>query len=160
MSTACSFYSWVPQKHGARKSHGCVKPSFSRILTLTRFAPYALGQAPLPHEPARPHALFRSRSHTKSRHRPRSRVSMICRGRVRLHAHLLFRYSGANCLVRAAYSRITAGCVFTVSVSGELAMQPTVIFVGRGLTHFGEFVSWWVGDVIRRTYKFGGWFTR
>ena len=29
MSTACSFHSWVPQKHGARKSGGCVKPSFS-----------------------------------------------------------------------------------------------------------------------------------
>ena len=29
MSTACSFYSWVPQKHGARQSHGCVNPSFS-----------------------------------------------------------------------------------------------------------------------------------
>ena len=23
------FYSWVPQKHGARQSHGCVNPSFS-----------------------------------------------------------------------------------------------------------------------------------
>jgi hypothetical protein len=29
VSTACSFDSWVPQKHGARQSHGCVKPSFS-----------------------------------------------------------------------------------------------------------------------------------
>src|ERR1700733_8981934 len=38
----------APQKHGARQSHGCVNPSFSRILTRTRFAPYALGQAPLP----------------------------------------------------------------------------------------------------------------
>jgi len=32
------------QKHGARQSHRCVKPSFSRILTRTRFAPYALGK--------------------------------------------------------------------------------------------------------------------
>src|SRR3984885_8218017 len=38
----------APQKHGARQNHGCVKPSFSRILTRTRFAPYALGQARLP----------------------------------------------------------------------------------------------------------------
>jgi hypothetical protein len=38
----------VPQKHGARQSDGCVKPSFSRILTRTRFAPNALGQAQLP----------------------------------------------------------------------------------------------------------------
>ena len=29
VSTACSFDSWVPQKHGARQSLGCVKPSFS-----------------------------------------------------------------------------------------------------------------------------------
>src|SRR5471032_78951 len=41
----------VPQKHGARKSHGCLNPSFSRILTRTRFAPYALGQAQLPRNP-------------------------------------------------------------------------------------------------------------
>src|SRR5471032_2087373 len=38
----------APQKHGARQNHGCVNPSFSRILTRTRFAPYALGQARLP----------------------------------------------------------------------------------------------------------------
>ena len=38
----------APQKHGARQNHRCVNPSFSRILTRTRFAPYALGQAPLP----------------------------------------------------------------------------------------------------------------
>ena len=38
----------APQKHGARQSHGCLNPSFSRILTRTRFAPYALGQALLP----------------------------------------------------------------------------------------------------------------
>ena len=38
----------MPQKHGARQSDGCVNPSFSRILTRTRFAPYALGQALLP----------------------------------------------------------------------------------------------------------------
>jgi hypothetical protein len=48
----------LPQKHGARKSLECVKPSFSRILTVKRFAPYALGQAPLPHVPARPHAYL------------------------------------------------------------------------------------------------------
>src|SRR5471032_2534400 len=41
----------APQKHGARQSDGCVNPSFSRILTRTRFAPYALGQAPLPRNP-------------------------------------------------------------------------------------------------------------
>ncbi|SOE60953.1 hypothetical protein SAMN05414139_01814 [Burkholderia sp. D7] len=29
MFTACSSHSWVPQKHGARQSTGCVKPSFS-----------------------------------------------------------------------------------------------------------------------------------
>ena len=29
MSTACSFNSWAPQKHGARQSDGCVNPSFS-----------------------------------------------------------------------------------------------------------------------------------
>ena len=29
MSTACGFHSWVPQKHGARQSHQCLKPSFS-----------------------------------------------------------------------------------------------------------------------------------
>ena len=38
----------APQKHGARQNDGCVNPSFSRILTRTRFAPYALGQALLP----------------------------------------------------------------------------------------------------------------
>ena len=38
----------VPQKHGARQSHGWLNPSFSRILTRTRFAPNALGQAPMP----------------------------------------------------------------------------------------------------------------
>src|SRR5471032_2816653 len=48
----------APQKHGARQSHGCVNPSFSRILTRTRFAPYALGQARLSRKPARPHALL------------------------------------------------------------------------------------------------------
>ena len=48
----------APQKHGARKSNGCVNPSFSRILTRTRFAPYALGQAQLPRKPARPYALL------------------------------------------------------------------------------------------------------
>ena len=48
----------APQKHGARQSHGCVNPSFSRILTRTRFAPYALGQARVPRKPARPHALL------------------------------------------------------------------------------------------------------
>ena len=48
----------APQKHGARKSDGCVKPSFSRILTRTRFAPYALGQARLPRKPARPHVYL------------------------------------------------------------------------------------------------------
>src|SRR5471030_2516913 len=41
----------APQKHGARKSHRCVNPSFSRILTRTRFATYALGQALLPRNP-------------------------------------------------------------------------------------------------------------
>jgi hypothetical protein len=29
VSTACSSDTWVPQKHGARQSHGCLKPSFS-----------------------------------------------------------------------------------------------------------------------------------
>ena len=29
MSTACSFNSLVPQKHGARQSEGCLNPSFS-----------------------------------------------------------------------------------------------------------------------------------
>jgi hypothetical protein len=29
VSTACSSNTWVPQKHGARQSDGCVKPSFS-----------------------------------------------------------------------------------------------------------------------------------
>ena len=48
----------APQKHGARQNHGCVNPSFSRILTRTRFAPYALGQAQLPRKPARPYALL------------------------------------------------------------------------------------------------------
>src|SRR5476649_2929469 len=48
----------APQKHGARQNDGCVKPSFSRILTRTRFAPYALGQALLPRKPARHHALL------------------------------------------------------------------------------------------------------
>src|SRR5471032_879919 len=38
----------APQKHGARQNHRCLKPSFSRILTRTRFAPYALGQAHTP----------------------------------------------------------------------------------------------------------------
>src|SRR5471030_785748 len=38
----------APQKHGARQNHRCLNPSFSRILTRTRFAPYALGQARLP----------------------------------------------------------------------------------------------------------------
>ena len=56
MSTACGFYTWVPQKHGTRKSHGCVNPSFSRILTRTRFGPNALGQAPFPRNP---HGLTR-----------------------------------------------------------------------------------------------------
>ena len=46
----------APQKHGARQNHRCVNPSFSRILTRTRFAPYALGQARLPEKPARPYA--------------------------------------------------------------------------------------------------------
>jgi hypothetical protein len=32
-------------------------------------------------------------------------------------------------------------------------------FVGYGLTHFGGLVSWWVGGVVRRAYKFGGWFS-
>ena len=51
MSTACSSISWVPQKHGARQSLRCLNPSFSRILTVKRFAPYALGLAPVT-EPA------------------------------------------------------------------------------------------------------------
>ena len=46
----------APQKHGARQNHGCLNPSFSRILTRTRFAPYALGQARVPRKPIRPHA--------------------------------------------------------------------------------------------------------
>src|SRR5471032_554991 len=48
----------APQKHGARQNHRCLKPSFSRILTRTRFAPYALGQALLLRKPARPHAYL------------------------------------------------------------------------------------------------------
>src|SRR5471030_647960 len=48
----------APQKHGARQNHGCVNPSFSRILTRTRFAPYALGQARVPRKPARPRVLL------------------------------------------------------------------------------------------------------
>src|SRR3984885_5310314 len=38
----------APQKHGARQNDGCLNPSFSRILTRTRFAPHALGQARVP----------------------------------------------------------------------------------------------------------------
>ena len=44
----------APQKHGARQNHRCLNPSFSRILTRTRFAPYALGQARLPRNPHGP----------------------------------------------------------------------------------------------------------
>jgi hypothetical protein len=29
VSIACSFHSWVPQKHSARQNEGCVNPSFS-----------------------------------------------------------------------------------------------------------------------------------
>ena len=52
----------APQKHGARQNHGCVNPSFSRILTRTRFAPYALGQARLPRNPHGPTRFYRYRS--------------------------------------------------------------------------------------------------
>ena len=52
----------APQKHGARQNHRCVKPSFSRILTRTRFAPYALGQARLPRNPHGPTRIYRYRS--------------------------------------------------------------------------------------------------
>src|SRR5471030_992743 len=48
----------APQKHGARQNHRCLNPSFSRILTRTRFAPYALGQARVPRTPARPRAFL------------------------------------------------------------------------------------------------------
>src|SRR5471030_1707860 len=53
----------APQKHGARQNDGCVNPSFSRILTRTRFAPYALGQARLPRNP---HGLTRICRYTPS----------------------------------------------------------------------------------------------
>src|SRR5476649_2847669 len=53
----------APQKHGARQNDGCVDPSFSRILTRTRFAPYALGQARLPRNP---HGLTRICRYTPS----------------------------------------------------------------------------------------------
>ena len=49
----------APQKHGARQNDGCLNPSFSRILTRTRFAPYALGQAPLPRNPHGPTRIYR-----------------------------------------------------------------------------------------------------
>ena len=48
----------APQKHGARQSHGCLNPSFSRILTRTSFATYALGQALFVQDAARPYAHF------------------------------------------------------------------------------------------------------
>src|SRR5471030_2622217 len=48
----------APQKHGARQSNGCVNPSFSRILTRTRFAPYALGQALFVQDAAQPYTHF------------------------------------------------------------------------------------------------------
>ena len=39
-------------------------------------------------------------------------------------------------------------------------MAYAVVFVGDGITHFGGLVSWWVVNVVRRAYWFGGWFTR
>ena len=41
-----------------------------------------------------------------------------------------------------------------VSVIGAL------ISAGYGLTYFWNFVVCWVGCVVRRAYKFDGWFTR
>ena len=52
----------APQKHGARQNHRCLNPSFSRILTRTRFAPYALGQARLPRNPYGLTRIYRFRS--------------------------------------------------------------------------------------------------
>jgi hypothetical protein len=49
---------------------------------------------------------------------------------------------------------------FAASFPGVLIAWATAIFVGDGLANFWDFVSWWVGCVVRYTYIFGGGVTR
>jgi hypothetical protein len=48
---------------------------------------------------------------------------------------------------------------FAASFPGGDCVVRAVVFIGDGLTNFWDFVSWWVGCVVRYTYKFGGWFS-
>jgi hypothetical protein len=62
-----------------------------------------------------------------------------------LYGHFLWPWPRAYSLLQFWW----VGCL--VNVIGA------PIFVGYGLTHFYGLVSWWVGDVVRRAYRFGGW---
>jgi hypothetical protein len=56
-------------------------------------------------------------------------------------AYLLFQFLGSR---RVGWS-----------VDGSMGRMDVV--VGYGLTHFRGLVTWWVGEVVRSAYKFGGW---
>jgi hypothetical protein len=132
---------WVRQKHGARKSHGCVNPSFSRILTRTRFAPYALGQALFARQPARPHVLSRLRFLVDSLSGLRCVVCVEW-----------FALKGQSGQLRVSQPDVYLLLQFLVSW-----LVCCMEFMGYGLPYFGGLVSWWVGGVVRSAYKFGGW---
>ena len=112
----------APQKHGARKSDGCVKPSFSRILTRTRFAPYALGQALLLRKPARPHAYLPLLVFMGSLLGRRDRRGYFCRWGL-IYPTALFRGGLATWFGASSYSmggcpRIARGAPWAGSVTG------------------------------------------
>ena len=50
--------------------------------------------------------------------------------------------------------------VFSLLQFGKVGSGVRDYFVGQGLVHFGDFVSWRVGGMVCRAYKFGGWLTR
>ena len=112
----------APQKHGARQNHRCLNPSFSRILTRTRFAPYALGQARLPRNPHGITRIYRYRSSWVS-----SLVGMIgpvifAGGASSIRA-ALFRGGLATWFAEPTYleggcSRIARGAPWAGSVTG------------------------------------------
>jgi hypothetical protein len=56
-----------------------------------------------------------------------------------------------------SFARITASLSGRLPALPALPVWPAATFVEYGLTRFGGFVSWWVGDVVRRAYRFGGW---
>jgi hypothetical protein len=109
----------APQKHGARQSGGCLNPSFSRILTRTRFAPYALGQAPLPRKPAKPHAYLPPHFFMRRLLDPRCyflrRASRVSRPRAMIGC----RHGSVYVLILAdGFTRIARGVPWAGSVTG------------------------------------------